>query len=244
MKLRLLMLVVCVMIPLVGCNQTKESTNPENKPEQVKTKESATSDNNKEQAKTPETNKVVEKTPDSNTNPVNNNSTPTTPEKSANTTPGDWVSYSSEGGKYSVKFPQKPKESGVKEDKQQGVKTEEAGYLDQAKQRIFVVNYLAIAPEKLAKEKTKPTADQLLDNMQKSIVASLPGTLKDEKKIDQNGIPGKEFTITLTNGGSTKTRIFVNPKNYQAYRILVATKDGKLDFPEMQTFFDSLVIKN
>lgn len=238
MKLRFLMLVVCVMIPLVGCNQTKESVNP---------------DNNTEQVKTAEPQKVAEKTPDSNPTPANNNSTPTTtPEKTANTpentttntTPGNWVNYSSAGGKYSVKFPQKPKESGLKEDKQQGVKTEEAGYLDQAKQRIFVVNYLAIAPEKLAKEKNKPTADQLLDNMQKSIVASLPGQLTNEKKIDQNGIPGKEFTITLTNGGSTKTRIFVNPKNYQAYRILVAAKDGKLDFPEIQTFFDSLVIKN
>ncbi|HEY9704599.1 MAG TPA: hypothetical protein V6C58_19310 [Allocoleopsis sp.] len=196
-------------------------------------------------------NDQVTKTPNSpvpavkNETPINNSSSSSSAANSSTQTNNiqisEWISYESKQGKYTAKFPQQPEES--KQNQEQGIKGQEVVYIDQDKKRLYLITYLVL-PQEVQKKVKNLNTDQFLENLQKDIIFSMKGNLKTETKIEQNGIKGREFVLDIGQGSTVKARVFFNPKNFQAYRIVIGTKQGNLDFPEAQNFLDSFVIKN
>ncbi len=221
MKLHLLAIYCTVLISLVACGEKN--------------------DNNQ-----------VTKTPNSpvptvkNETPINNNSSSSSAANSSssqtNNIPiSEWIEYESKEGKYVAKFPQQPEE--LAQNKEQGIKGQEVVYVDQNKKRLYLITYL-ILPQEVQKKVKNINTEEFLKNLQQDIISSMKGSLKTETPIEQNGIKGREFVLDIGQGATVKARVFFNPKNYQAYRIVIGTKQGNLDFPEAQNFLDSFVIKN
>lgn len=229
MKLHLLAIYCTLLISLVACNEKN---------------------NNNQVTKTPNSPATIVKNQISINNSSSSNSAVSSQVNSSanssstqtnNTLISEWINYESKQGKYVAKFPQQPEES--EQNQEQGIKGQEVVYIDQDKKRLYLITYLILPPEVKNQVKNLNT-EQVLETLQKDIIFSMKGNLKTETKIEQNGLQGREFVLDIGQGASVKARVFFNPKNYQAYRIVIGTQQGNLDFPEGQNFFDSFVIKN
>lgn len=163
----------------------------------------------------------------------------------ANPSPSDitkWYSYSSNGGNYSVKFPEKPIEEEKSSSSPQGkIEAVDARYIDSAKKRVYLTGY-ANLPVPPGAKVSDFNVERSLAAAQNGIIKGMGATVKSETKITQNGNPGREMIITLPTGSAAKVRIVINPNNLKAYQAIVAANDGNLDFPESKAFLESLNI--
>ncbi|MBW4577052.1 MAG: hypothetical protein KME08_17395 [Aphanothece sp. CMT-3BRIN-NPC111] len=220
MKLRLLPVIFALVVPLAACNSGEKSSSS---PNSVASPTSTSSPSVQGSPTTPTS-------PNASTSPSSGNVT------------GNWYSYSSSEGNYTVKFPGKPEEQKRAADSQQGsVSGVEVRYVDPASQRLYVTGHVNI-PVPPGQKKSNLNVEQALNGGRDSIARTSGATIKNEKKITENGLSGREFTMTLPNGLAAKARIFINPDNFKAYQAIVAAKDGKVDIPEASTFLESLNI--
>jgi hypothetical protein len=141
----------------------------------------------------------------------------------------NWYHYTAKDGSYSAKFPKRPKEL-VKSGLAQVM------YEDVANNRAYLTqnNKFTANPSELNVEKAldAAVASQTQDS----------STVSDEKKIELNGLPGREITVRNKKGMAMKARMFIESKEPTLYIVMVAAGNGKLTFPEAQAFLDSLSI--
>jgi hypothetical protein len=217
MKLRLLAIVFGLIIPVTACNSSKQANAP-----------------------------TPAQSPNSTSSPVSNvpGSPAESPEAVANSNQSavstNWYNFSSQEGKYSAKFPEKPNEQKRASQGQQGeISGTEVRYIDNANQRLYLTGHVNLPSPKGAKL-TNLNVDKILDGGRDSMAKTVGATVKNETKISQGEYPGREFLMALPNGLTAKARIFINPKNLKAYQAVFAAKDGKVDAPDAKAFLDSV----
>ncbi len=220
MKLRLLAIVFGLIIPVTACNSSKQA----NAPTPAQAPISTSSPTSNAPASPAESPKVVAS---SNESAVSKN----------------WYNYSSQDGKYSAKFPDKPNEQKRASKAQQGeISGTEVRYIDNAKQRLYLTGHVNLPTPKGGKL-TNVNVEKILDGGRDSMAKTVGATVKNETKISQGEYPGREFLMTLPNGLSAKARIFINPKKFKAYQAVFAAKDGKVDAPDAKAFLNSVKLK-
>jgi len=235
MKLRLLSILFLLVAPLAACdNSPKSSASPDSVQSSVPPASPSPILQSPIPSASPSS--ILQ-------SPVPSASPNVATSPSATAASNNWYSYASSEGNYSVQFPAKPEEQPKATQSPQGqVSGVEVRYLDQAQQRIYLTRHLTL-PVPPGTKLDKANVEAVLDNAQASAVQSSGAKLKDGKKISQSGYSGRQFTMSLPDGTTAKARIFINPNNLKAYQALVAAKNGQVDFPEANTFLESLTIK-
>jgi hypothetical protein len=241
MKLRLLFVLFALVAPLAACDNSPKST---------------TSPTSVQSSVPPSSPPAIAPSPTFSSSPssIFKSPAPLSPSPlspspnialspSPSATPGSKFVYNSPEGNYTAQFPAKPEEQKKSAQSPQGnISGVEVRYIDQTQERIYLARHLTLPfPPNTKLDQAK--IEGILDNAQASAVQTSGAALKDAKKITQNGLSGRQFTMTLPNGMAAKARIFINPNKLLAYQVLVAAKNGKVDFPEAQAFLDSLTIK-
>ena len=226
MKVRLLPVVFALVVPLAACNGDRNSS------KSADTVQSPTSQASPD--------------PQASPNSIVQSPTPTSPtaqtSPSADSASGNWQTYSSTEGNFSAQFPGKPKEQKRSAESPQGtVSGVEASYVDDAKQRLYLTRQVSL-PIPPGTKLDKANIEKVLDSGRDNTAKTSGATVQGETKISNSGYPGREFSMTLPNGAAAKVRIFINPDSLKAYQAIVATKAGKVDFPEANTFLESVKI--
>ena len=153
-----------------------------------------------------------------------------------------WYTYYSQEGNFTAKFPEKPEEEKNYSSSPQGpISALEVRYVDQVNQRFYQTGY-ANLPIPPGAQRNRFDVEKGLDGCRNGMVRGLGATVNKERKITQNGSPGREITMTLEKGIVAKARIFINPKNLKAYQAIVVAPDDKLDLPEVKAFLDYVKI--
>lgn len=178
--------------------------------------------------------------------PASTNPTTAAQTSPSSNAPSNWYTYSSASGKYTAKFPEKPKENQQSvpieaKTVQKQIQAGQAAFLDSNNKRIYLVSHTDIPIPVGANTKDFNT-ERFLDQGREQTLKSMQSTLKSETKINQNGTVGREIKMTLPKGGSAVTRLFINTKDFKAYRALVAVQQGEANFPEAKMFLDSFTI--
>jgi hypothetical protein len=160
------------------------------------------------------------------------------PETTSASASNNWYKYTAKDGSYSASFPGQPQE------KDQSVKTQVGelkfsltSYGDNASKRAYATTS--------AKYPVKPSeydVEKGLDGARDGQAKNTNATITNEKKISLNGFSGREITLKGANGGAMKTRLFIDPKGPTLYQALVVAEDGNLNFPEADTFLNSLAL--
>jgi hypothetical protein len=187
----------------------------------------------------PETSPVVSpETSPGTSSPEVTSSPSVAPNTSSNS--GNWYSYKSTDGSYSVDFPAQPQEQKRSVDSA-GKKIDFTlvNYPDQANKRFYAAAVSNVPLPPGAKFDVEKGLDGARDNAVKSANAKL---IKEEK-ITLNGYEGRELTMQGQGTLVAKQRMFADPKNFKLYQAILVAEDGKVDFPEAKQFFDSFQIK-
>lgn len=142
----------------------------------------------------------------------------------------DWYHYTAKDNSYSALFPGKPEES-VKSGYVQVV------YGDSANNRAYLTQ--------IFKPDTKINTDEVDKFLDAIVAKALDGnTLIDQKKINRQGLPGREITVRGLKGDIkglvVKFQMIINPKESSVYIAMVGGEN--VDFPEAQAFLDSISI--
>jgi hypothetical protein len=142
----------------------------------------------------------------------------------------DWYHYTAKDSSYSALFPGQPQES-VQSDSVQVL------YADFTNNHAYMTRIV-----KLHTKINQNDVEKILDAM---ITKALDGnTLIDQKKINRQGLPGREFTIRGLKGDLkglvAKMQVFINPFESSLYLTMVGGQN--VDFPEAQAFLDSVSI--
>jgi hypothetical protein len=153
---------------------------------------------------------------------------------------GNWYSYKSTDGSYSVDFPAQPQEQKRTVDSA-GKKIDFTlvNYPDQANKRFYAtaVSNVPLPPG------VKFDVEKGLNGARDNAVKSANAKLIKEDKIKLNGYEGRELTMQGQGTLVAKQRMFADPKNFKLYQAILVAEDGKVDFPEAKQFFDSFQIK-
>ena len=81
--------------------------------------------------------------------------------------------------------------------------------------------------------------DTILDGARGGLSAS--GEIESERRIESNGVAGRELLVVGENGKILKARVFFDPENGRLYQVIVGAVDGEL--PQDADFFlESLTI--
>jgi hypothetical protein len=142
----------------------------------------------------------------------------------------DWYHYTALDGSYSALFPGQPVES-VQSSLVQVV------YGDRANNRAYLTQ--------IFKPDTKINTDEVDKFLDAIVAKALDGnTLIDQKKINRQGLPGREITMRGLKGDLkglvVKLQVFINPKESSVYLAMVGGQN--IDFPEAQAFLDSISV--
>lgn len=80
-------------------------------------------------------------------------------------------------------------------------------------------------------------AEKLLDVGKQDVAESCQGTVESEKRIDLEGFPGMELTVSPSGGGSCKARIFTTKA--KIYEVFVFAPKARINSPDVDKFFTS-----
>ncbi|OLP17077.1 hypothetical protein BST81_17105 [Leptolyngbya sp. 'hensonii'] len=146
-----------------------------------------------------------------------------------------WYNYTSPTGKYTARFPGKPREDTRTLDTKAG-KTNLVlvTYEDKSAKRAYALSHNKfIFPSGMSFDVQKG-----LDGSRDGLARGMGATITQETKITAQGFPGREITLNKGETLLAKARIFyVNGTLYQMF-VLV---DGKqLDAPEVTAFLESV----
>ncbi len=164
------------------------------------------------------------------------------PESSVNVQQGKdnltktWVDYAAKDNSYKVKFPGKPTEQTQTANSKAGkLNVVLAVYEDNTAKRAYLAGSF-----KYDVDPTKFDATKELERATSDIAKN--GTVTSEKNININGFAGKELILTAKKGIGIRAKFFIDPKGPTLYQTQVLAADGKTDFPEADTFFDSFTL--
>src|SRR6266550_6580669 len=148
--------------------------------------------------------------------------------------PGDWVSFNSPEGRFSVGMPNKPAVD-VKEVDSVVGKLQLHSFTASNAAAYFMVSY-ADYPN----EPTSDRRERVLDGVRDGVVSSLEGGLISETKTTIDGYPGREFVAKKAVDGDevifTWHTYLVGPRLYQV--AAVANKSQSTS-PDITKFFNS-----
>jgi hypothetical protein len=147
----------------------------------------------------------------------------------------DWQRYDSPKGGYSVMFPGQPQESADELTTPTGkVEVVLVRYQDDLKGRVYLASHNPIP----IPEGSSFDIESGLDSTRDSIARELAAKVLDEKQIDQEGSPGREFAMNREGQFSAKARIFY--ADGVLYQAIVGTQDENLAAPEVEKFLESM----
>jgi hypothetical protein len=135
-----------------------------------------------------------------------------------------WQDYSSTTGKFTIQFPDKPKEE---EESRFGV-TRHTVVLKQ-NDRTYSVSYVDWTPEQLEKFD--------LDRFAEGSVEGAKGKKTGQESIKLGDYPGRDVRVDLPDGKELRNRIYL-VKN-RAYVVTVVGKKGFPSSGEAEKFFNS-----
>ncbi len=150
----------------------------------------------------------------------------------------EWQRYDSPKGGYSVMFPGEPQESADELDTPTGkVEVVLVRYQDDLKGRVYLASHNQIP----IPEDSSFDIESGLDSTRDSISRELAAQVLDEKRIDYQGYPGREFSMNREGQFSAKARIFY--ADGVLYQAIIGTQDENLDAPEVEKFLSSMQLK-
>lgn len=134
----------------------------------------------------------------------------------------DWVEYSPEDSRYSIKFPGEPKE-------ESDLVVYEEGDLK------YAVGVIEFPPE-------FGNIDNMIDQFLKAMDEN-GGTIESQEDVTRNGISGKKLTVS-SEEAKLKVLLLVDKQENRIYQALAGTekKDTPLTAPEIDAFLSSLEI--
>lgn len=146
--------------------------------------------------------------------------------------PGEWISYSSEAGRFGVLMPAEPRvtEQGLEIG---GGKLVNNVFLALTQFAVFGVSY-ADFPPNTSKSKS------LLDKVRKGVIDGINGTLTGSSNISHKGYPGREFQAS-SDRGLYSSRIFL--VNARLYQLVVVAVPGKVSDADVHRFLNSFELK-
>ena len=142
----------------------------------------------------------------------------------------DWKKFTSEKGTFSVLLPGTPEESVQRNPK---IGNENHSFFVRIDHKSLGVAYSDFADE----EVTASKIDALLDNARDDGAETTNGTVREEKKIDLDGHPGREVLIDTPRGYTYRVRFYL-VKN-RLYDVVALAKKGKENDADVVKFFDS-----
>lgn len=148
----------------------------------------------------------------------------------------NWYTYVPKDNSYTIKFPQQPQEQIQLVDSPIGkIEIKRVQYLDKNNGILF-----ASVHSNIAAEPKEYDVEQGLNEIVNQTVKSTNGRLSSVKKINLNGLEGREFTIVNQKGIFGKGRIFIDPKIPKSYQAFVISKNSQqLHSPFVLEFLNS-----
>jgi hypothetical protein len=151
--------------------------------------------------------------------------------------PQAWYDYTAKDGTYTAKFPRQPKEKNNSDKSTMGeLKSVQVMYEDKAKNRVYLTQ-----SNKYPVDPSQYNAEKGLDGARDAQTKN-GRTIESEKKITLNGLPGRELIIKNKDHVQMKARVFIDPNGPTMIMALVGAGNGNVNFPEAETFLDSLTV--
>ena len=147
----------------------------------------------------------------------------------------NWYSYTSGDGSYTVKFPRRPKQQRRSNNKGQDYIL--VTYEDRATGRGYFTSSI-----KYSGSSSRSNVNRYLDRATGIIAKSTNSRIIRQKRINDNGYPGKEIIMRGNNGFAYRAKILIDPRKRTLYQAFVVSKYGKIYFPEARGFLKSFII--
>ncbi|MCG9885107.1 MAG: hypothetical protein MH825_05940 [Cyanobacteria bacterium] len=158
------------------------------------------------------------------------------PSPKADPTAG-WTRYASSKGGYAVLFPGEPAEEVAKIPTPAG-ETEVVlvRYQDRKNGRLYLFTHNRVP----VPQGSSLDIEKGLDSSRDSLARGMDGKAIAERKITQNGFPGREVEFDRAGKFAAKARIFY--ANGILYQAIVGTEDRNLKAPSVNLFLNSIKV--
>lgn len=147
---------------------------------------------------------------------------------------GSWQTFDASEGGFRVTMPGKPT-------KGHDVLTTAAGPLDSVNyvyttpdQRVaYGIDYVDYPPDVVRRN----DPDRILEAARDGLVGKLRGRVRDERRIDLEGQPGRAVELALGDGRFVRARLYL--VGQRQYQLVVVTPDERTGATDAQRFLDS-----